>query len=207
MTFPNARDCEHGRQRGKCPECDAAEEISELTAALEAPDSETRALREETKRMRHLIETQQAWIAELREALSSASHSLTCDASTSHYKPCSCGVMLALPRTDNLSTLAAHDAELINDEKRNPWKRAIIDAAVVHWTLTKEHETNPWAAVNALLDMCAQMALDPLISGGAAELVAKTKKAALLEAAEWFKGQGWDDAPRYLRRMAEGEQK
>jgi hypothetical protein len=25
MTYPNARDCEHGRQRGKCPECDLME--------------------------------------------------------------------------------------------------------------------------------------------------------------------------------------
>jgi hypothetical protein len=24
-TFPNARDCEHGHQRGKCPECDLME--------------------------------------------------------------------------------------------------------------------------------------------------------------------------------------
>lgn len=25
MTFPNARDCEHGHQRGKCVHCDLAE--------------------------------------------------------------------------------------------------------------------------------------------------------------------------------------
>lgn len=29
MTYPNARDCEHGRQRGKCPECDVIELESE----------------------------------------------------------------------------------------------------------------------------------------------------------------------------------
>ena len=66
MTFPNARDCEHGRQRGKCPECDATADIADLTAALEAADSEARALREETKQMRHRIEC-------LRGALKTAS--------------------------------------------------------------------------------------------------------------------------------------
>ena len=30
MNYPNARDCEHGRKRGSCQECDAAEEIAEL---------------------------------------------------------------------------------------------------------------------------------------------------------------------------------
>lgn len=95
--------------------------------------------------------------------------------------------------------------ELLSDEKRNPWKRAIIDAAVVNWTLTKEHETDPRSAVNALLTMCAQMALDPLISSEAAELVAKTKKAALLEAAEVIAMEGLDGYADQLRLMAEGE--
>jgi hypothetical protein len=56
MTFPNARDCEHGRQRGKCHECDAAADMADLTAALEKAESETRSLRDEVKRMRHRIE-------------------------------------------------------------------------------------------------------------------------------------------------------
>ena len=51
MTFPNARDCEHGHQRGKCPECDAAEDIADLTMALEAAESEVRALRCEVVRL------------------------------------------------------------------------------------------------------------------------------------------------------------
>lgn len=113
---------------------------------------------------------------------------------------------------DDTNALAAHDAELINDEARNPWKRAIIDAAVVNWTLAKEHESDPRAAVNALLDMCAQMALDPLISSEAAELIADAKKAALLEAAEWFADvEGYAEtgrdivAAQTLRHMAEGE--
>ena len=72
-----------------------------------------------------------------REALSSASHSLTCDASTSHYKPCSCGVILALPRTDDLSALAAHDAEVR--------KAALLDVAAnaeqhIDYPIDKEDE-------------------------------------------------------------------
>lgn len=36
MTFPNARDCEHGNQRGKCPHCDLsmAEEENRLLRGL-----------------------------------------------------------------------------------------------------------------------------------------------------------------------------
>lgn len=103
---------------------------------------------------------------------------------------------------------AAHDAELINDEKRNPWKSAIIEAAVVGWTYSNDHDTNPRAAVHELLVMEAQMALDPLISGEAATLVANAKKAALLEAADRVD----HDVTYYgtavaiwLRRMAAGE--
>ena len=29
-SFPNARDCEHGRQRGKCPECDLLESEADI---------------------------------------------------------------------------------------------------------------------------------------------------------------------------------
>jgi hypothetical protein len=30
VTYPNARDCEHGRQRGKCPYCDLADAEVEI---------------------------------------------------------------------------------------------------------------------------------------------------------------------------------
>ena len=32
-TYPNARDCEHGHQRGKCPECRVVELETELAEA------------------------------------------------------------------------------------------------------------------------------------------------------------------------------
>ena len=30
MSLPNARDCEHGHQRGKCPHCDLAAALAEI---------------------------------------------------------------------------------------------------------------------------------------------------------------------------------
>ena len=38
MTYPNARDCEHGRQRGKCPECDC-DEADNLITKLESANA------------------------------------------------------------------------------------------------------------------------------------------------------------------------
>ena len=38
MNYPNARDCEHGRLRGHCPDCerdDALDEIERLRSGLE----------------------------------------------------------------------------------------------------------------------------------------------------------------------------
>lgn len=61
------------------------------------------------------------------------------------------------------------------------WKDAIIDAAIVHWTLAAGHEDDPRAAVNALLRCAAQQALDPLISGDAQELIASVRREAILE--------------------------
>lgn len=49
------------------------------------------------------------------------------------------------------------------------WKDAVIDAAVVNWTFTKEHENNPRLAIAALLAQAQKEALDPVISKEAAE--------------------------------------
>lgn len=146
----------------------------------------------------------EAMIAELREALHAVS---LCEFnSMSSRQEMGRLSRKALETEDDLSALATHDAELLNDEARNPWKRAIIDAAVVNWTYNKKHETDPHAAVNALLCMCSQMALDPLISKDAEELVAKAWKAALLEAADYADTKGGCGLlPFELRRMAEGE--
>ena len=50
------------------------------------------------------------------------------------------------------------------------WKDAVIDACVVDWIFTKEHETNPRKAINDLLCWQQTLALDPTISEAAAKL-------------------------------------
>lgn len=69
--------------------------------------------------------------------------------------------------------------DAIEDEEKNPWKHAIMDAAVVHWTLEKDHEHDPRAAVNALICMAANQALDPSISEDARKFITQAKKEAL----------------------------
>src|SRR5262245_11187658 len=60
------------------------------------------------------------------------------------------------------------------------WKDAIIDACVVDWIFTKDHETDPRKAVNDLLCWQQRIALDPAVSEDAAKLHARI---AELEAA------------------------
>lgn len=66
-------------------------------------------------------------------------------------------------------------------EDEGNWKRHIIDAAVVSWTFTKEHETDPHAAINALLCQAQIEALDPTISKEAQDLQQKTRIKVLEE--------------------------
>lgn len=60
------------------------------------------------------------------------------------------------------------------------WKDAIIDACVVDWILTAEHESDPRKAINDLLGWQYKLALDPAVSEEAAKLHARI---AELEAA------------------------
>jgi len=48
--------------------------------------------------------------------------------------------------------------------ERDKWRLAVIDAAVVNWTYSKEDEDNPYLAVCKLLGCAARDALDPQIS-------------------------------------------
>lgn len=50
------------------------------------------------------------------------------------------------------------------------WKEAVIDAAVVNWTLSSENATNPRQAIADLLAQVEREALDPAISQPAAKL-------------------------------------
>lgn len=49
-------------------------------------------------------------------------------------------------------------------EDRNRWRDAIIDASVVNWTYTHEHDDNPRKAINDLQSCMMREALDPLCS-------------------------------------------
>lgn len=46
------------------------------------------------------------------------------------------------------------------EQDRDAWKDAIIDACVVDWVLTAEHQTNPQKAVSDLLWWQQKVALD-----------------------------------------------
>lgn len=63
------------------------------------------------------------------------------------------------------------------ERERDEWKNAIIDAAVVDWVYTKEHETNPRKAVGDLLARQAKIALDPAVSKEAHDLRERLAKA------------------------------
>jgi hypothetical protein len=67
----------------------------------------------------------------------------------------------------------------------NPWKEAIIDAAVVDWVYTADMEDDPRKAVNALLSMAALIALDPAVSKDAQALVDRGRAECAAELARW----------------------
>jgi len=71
MTYPNARDCEHGRQRGKCPECDLMEaekqiaklelENGQLKQHIEDHVTDANNEAREIVRLRGIVENALAW--------------------------------------------------------------------------------------------------------------------------------------------------
>lgn len=50
MNFPNARDCEHGYQRGKCPHCE-----------IDLQANEIERLRSVVEQCRHIAEGKRVW--------------------------------------------------------------------------------------------------------------------------------------------------
>jgi hypothetical protein len=89
------------------------------------------------------------------------------------------------------------------------WKDAIIDATIVDWIFTKEHETNPRKAVNDLLAWQVKLALDPAVSKEAAELHAEIKAGDLhrdinrrvAEALGQKFGESWHDLPEKVAAL------
>jgi len=56
------------------------------------------------------------------------------------------------------------------------WKDAILDACVVDWVLTNEHQDNPRRAINDLLAWQQKIALDPAVSKEAHDLHERIKE-------------------------------
>lgn len=78
--------------------------------------------------------------------------------------------------------MSEHDCE---------WKRAIIDACVVDWIFTAEHESNPRKAVNDLLCWQQKIALDPAVSKDAHDLHARIKELETALTRLRDKGNEW----------------
>jgi hypothetical protein len=74
--------------------------------------------------------------------------------------------------------LDAAIAEAINDEKRNPWKLAIVNELITSHILTREYEDNPRKALAALVDYECNVALDPAVSKEAQALIELYRKDA-----------------------------
>ncbi len=68
---------------------------------------------------------------------------------------------------DLLIVIYTRDQEI---ERLKPFHDAVIDAAVVDWTYTKEDDTDPRGAINKLLAMNSAMALDPAVSEPVAKM-------------------------------------
>lgn len=85
-----------------------------------------------------------------------AQHKVGCNIFAGYKRSCDCGLLDASKKLD------AVILQLI------AWKEAIIDAAVIDWVYTKEHEENPRKAINDLLCHAQRLALDPAVSEDAA---------------------------------------
>jgi hypothetical protein len=95
------------------------------------------------------------------------------------YHRADCSWLLQLMREHAMWSAGSEELAKRIDEleaenkKLREWRDAIIDATVVDWIFTKEHETNPRKAVNDLLCWQQQLALNPAVSEAAAQLHAR----------------------------------
>ena len=67
----------------------------------------------------------------------------------------------------------------------NEWREAVIDALVINWTLDSTNENNPRKALQDLIRIETEMALDPKISGAAQALIDRGVEE---EKARWRQG-------------------
>lgn len=80
---------------------------------------------------------------------------------------------------------------------RLAWKDAVIDAAVVDWVYTAEHEVDPRKCINDLLVYQQKIALDPAISQAAMELL----KEGFFAGYHWMRGHDPEEAFKYWISM------
>jgi len=85
------------------------------------------------------------------------------------------GRLQSLRRWPWMRALEAGDAAAVDTvcdvlEEATKWKEAVIDAAVVDWTLTAENVNNPRKCVEDVLAWQSKLALDPAVSKEAHDL-------------------------------------
>lgn len=76
---------------------------------------------------------------------------------------------------NNIADPLERFAALVIGAKDGPWKAAVIDQLVIAHILTAEHETDPGKALRDLLAFESDIAIDPRVSGAAAELVEQSR--------------------------------
>lgn len=69
-------------------------------------------------------------------------------------------------------------------DDKNQWKETLIDGLVVCHIYTKEHDSNPRKALHDIVNWNVTVALDPLVSEEAQELIDKGKTQALADKQE-----------------------
>lgn len=120
--------------------------------------------------------------------------------------PCSTQLIFCETQKEKLQAeIESLQTQLIADESRNPWKRALIDELVVDCILSKEHYEDPKKALQDAIMWNIQVALDPSVSSEMRDHDRAVRRAALLSAAERIDECSFGDMGELLRRMAEGE--
>jgi hypothetical protein len=115
------------------------------------------------------------------------------------------------PGWDNAVPLAHEVSESLRaalaEPRHNPWKEAVIDKLIIAHSYTEEHEDNPIKALNDLLSIEMQIALDPAVSSEAQALIDKGRRAALDETVEpvaWYLEAEGDEPAIFHPKHIEG---
>lgn len=179
--------------------------VPALITALEEAQSDRETSELMNKAFRHHLVVRDTELAETRKQLTEAARigatwqlaeAQALFFNISEDTPCKCKEHSKqaeefLKRTGHKaldSILDAAIAEAIADEKRNPWKQAIINELAVSHVLHTDHETDPVRALAALVDYECKAALDPAVSKEAQELIEPYRKDA--ERVDWLEQQG-----------------